>query len=189
MSEGDGNGGLVGLFMHVLIRLLREASPEVTALLSRIHPGSTIDQPRRHQAEAISAVRCVHFLRRIAERGVVWRCDSHRRAVQPRRKSASARRFRGRRRVCDSNQTVCQLQYGTVACIASTARTPLAVFRRAPLNAWLCSTPRGGSKRVDARKVKSTHVSRHRWVWKAAGVVAYHLRRQVFWAIASALRM
>ena len=76
-----------------------------------------------------------------------------------------------------------------VACIASTARTPLAVFRRAPLNAWLCSTPRGGSKRVGARKVKSTHVSRHRWVWKAAGVVAYHLRRQVFWAIASALRM
>ena len=113
MSEGDGNGGLVGLFMHVLISLLREASPEVTALLSRIHPGSTIDQPRRHQEEAISAVRCVHFLRRIAERGVVWRCDSHRRAVQPRRKSASARRFRGRRRVCDSNQTVCQLQYGT----------------------------------------------------------------------------
>ena len=44
-----------------------------------------------------------------------------------------------------------------VACIDSTARTPLAVFRRAPwkFNAWLCSTPRGGSKGIDAHKVKS----------------------------------
>ena len=59
-----------------------------------------------------------------------------------------------------------------VACIASTARTPLAVFRRAPwkFDAWLCSTPRGGSKGIDAHKVKSTHVSPHRRVWKVAGM-------------------
>ena len=152
--------------MHVLIRLLREASPEITALLSRIHPGSTIDQPRRHQEGAlVAAQRCVHFLRRIAERGVVRRCDSHRRAVQPRRKRASARCFRGRRRVCDSNQTVGQLQYQLHASPAQ--RAPPSRF-----SAGLHGNSMLGSAQRPAEGAKESTPTRsnHRRVWKVAGM-------------------